>query len=201
MADEPVTQPRRLLRRDERRAQLIGAAATAFVRAGYAGTSLADVAAEAGVTKVVIYRHFESKRDLYLAVLLDVRARIRERLFDSDRHSSDSVRQLAVAASENPDGYRLLYRHARHEPEFADIVAEIDLSTTELTESRLRELIPDTRRRVWIAALIPTVLIESVLTWLDADQPVSPEGLAEAIDPVLRQLADAGKTYAAPEGC
>ncbi|MEJ3655473.1 TetR/AcrR family transcriptional regulator [Actinomycetes bacterium KLBMP 9759] len=180
--------PRRLLRRDERRAQLIRAAASAFVRSGYSGTSLEDVAAEAGVTKVVIYRHFESKRDLYLAVLLDVRARIRARLDQGGDPRKDSVHQLAVAASENPDGYRLLYRHARHEPEFADIVTEIDVSTAEVTETWLRAQIPDKGRRTWIAALIPTVVVESVLTWLDADQPVSPAELANTIDPVLKQL-------------
>jgi AcrR family transcriptional regulator len=191
MADVPATQPRRLLRRDERRAQLIGAAATAFVRAGYAATSLEDVAAEAGVTKVVIYRHFESKRDLYLAVLLDSRARIQDRLSESTADGTGAARQLAAAASENPDGFRLLYRHARHEPEFADVVAEISISTTEVTDARLRKVIADRGRRAWISALLPTVLVESVLTWLDAGQPVSADELAAVVAPVIHQLTSA----------
>ncbi|WP_232668179.1 TetR/AcrR family transcriptional regulator [Pseudonocardia sp. TRM90224] len=185
--------PRRLLRRDERRAQLIRAAASAFVRSGYSATSLEDVAAEAGVTKVVIYRHFESKRDLYLAVLLDVRARIRAKLEHDGEPRTDSVHQLAVAASENPDGYRLLYRHARYEPEFAEIVNDINVSTAEMTEARLQAHIPDDGRRAWIAALIPTLVVESVLTWLDADQPGSPAELADTIDPVLKQLVTGGR--------
>lgn len=188
MADETVT--RRLLRRDERRAQLIGAAATAFVRAGYAATSLEDVATAAGVTKVVIYRHFESKRDLYLAVLLESRSRIRTRLAEAGENAAAAARQLATAASEDPDGFRLLYRHARHEPEFADVVAEIDISTTEATEARLTKKIRDRGRRAWISALLPTVLVESVLTWLDANQPVTPAELAGIIAPVIHQLAD-----------
>jgi AcrR family transcriptional regulator len=191
MADEPDTQPRRLLRRDERRAQLIGAAATAFVRGGYAATSLEDVAAAAGVTKVVIYRHFESKRDLYLAVLLDGRARIRERLNDTVEDAANAARLLATAASENPDGFRLLYRHARHEPEFTDVVAELNISTTETAEARLRTAIPDPAHRAWISTLLPTVVVESVLTWLDANQPVSPDELATIVAPVIHQLATA----------
>lgn len=183
-------QPRRLLRRDERRAQLVRAAAAAFVRTGFTATSLEDVAAEAGVTKVVIYRHFESKRDLYLAALLDVRARIMDRMREASG-GDDSAHRLAIAASEDPDGYRLLYRHARHEPEFTDLIAEIDISTTELTETRLRELIPDAHRRAWIATLLPTILIEAVLTWLDAGKPVSPDELASMIGPALHQLATA----------
>jgi len=40
-----------------------------FGERGYEGTRLDDVAAAAGVTKPVLYRHFESKRDLYLTLL------------------------------------------------------------------------------------------------------------------------------------
>ena len=53
-ADTPVGEgvpaqqaKRRLLRRDERRAQLVGAAARAFLTRGFAATSLDDVAAQA----------------------------------------------------------------------------------------------------------------------------------------------------------
>src|SRR4051812_50069115 len=70
--------PRRLLRRDERQAQLLSAAATAFAHAGFAGTSMEDVAATAGVTKLIVYRHFDSKDELYRAVLTQVATRLRE---------------------------------------------------------------------------------------------------------------------------
>src|SRR3954470_6565918 len=69
---------RRLLPRDERQAQLLSAAATAFAHAGFAGTSMEDVAATAGVTKLIVYRHFDSKDELYRAVLTQVATRLRE---------------------------------------------------------------------------------------------------------------------------
>jgi AcrR family transcriptional regulator len=53
----------------ERRAAVLRAAATLFGERGYAGTRLDDVAAAAGVTKPIVYRHFESKKALYLALL------------------------------------------------------------------------------------------------------------------------------------
>jgi AcrR family transcriptional regulator len=53
----------------ERRAAVLGAAATLFAERGYGGTRLDDVAAAAGVTKPIVYRHFESKKALYLALL------------------------------------------------------------------------------------------------------------------------------------
>src|SRR5215468_11017492 len=59
----------RRMRRAERREQILAAATRAFARSGFAATGLDDVAAEAGITRVILYRHFESKTDLYQAVL------------------------------------------------------------------------------------------------------------------------------------
>jgi AcrR family transcriptional regulator len=53
----------------ERRAVIIRAAGPLFARHGYAGARLEDVAAAAGVTKPILYRHFDSKKALYLALL------------------------------------------------------------------------------------------------------------------------------------
>src|SRR5215211_6413850 len=61
--------PVRRLPRAERREQLLAAATQAFARTGFAATSLDDIAAAAGISRVLLYRHFESKADLYRAVL------------------------------------------------------------------------------------------------------------------------------------
>jgi AcrR family transcriptional regulator len=54
---------------DERRALIIEAAGRLFGEGGYDATRLDEIAADAGVTKPIVYRHFDSKRDLYLALL------------------------------------------------------------------------------------------------------------------------------------
>jgi len=54
------------------RAQLLRAANRLFLRDGYVATSLANIAAEAGVTKGAVYSNFESKEDLFLAVLAEL---------------------------------------------------------------------------------------------------------------------------------
>ena len=54
----------------ERRTTIMRAAGPLFARHGYAATRLDDVAAAAGVTKPVVYRHFESKKALYMALLV-----------------------------------------------------------------------------------------------------------------------------------
>jgi AcrR family transcriptional regulator len=54
---------------DERRLLIQREAGRLFARAGYAGVTLDDIAAAAGVTKPMVYRHFSSKKALYLALL------------------------------------------------------------------------------------------------------------------------------------
>jgi len=52
-----------------RREQILGVALEVMGTAGFDGASMNDVAEAAGVTKPVLYQHFASKRDLYLALL------------------------------------------------------------------------------------------------------------------------------------
>ena len=54
---------------DERRELIALAAGRLFAAHGYAGTRMDDVAAAAHVTKPMVYRHFASKKDLYIALL------------------------------------------------------------------------------------------------------------------------------------
>ncbi len=69
--DSPVRGQR--LPRPARRAQLLEAAQAAFVESGYYAAAMDDIAERAGVSKPVLYQHFPSKLELYLA-LLDERA-------------------------------------------------------------------------------------------------------------------------------
>ena len=62
----PVQRPQR---DPARRAEILRAASQVFARSGYAATSMEDVAAAAGVTKLIVYRHFDAKETLYRAVL------------------------------------------------------------------------------------------------------------------------------------
>jgi AcrR family transcriptional regulator len=57
------------LPRDERRAQLLVAALEVFTVAGYHSAAMDEIADRANVSKPVLYQHFPSKLELYLAVL------------------------------------------------------------------------------------------------------------------------------------
>jgi AcrR family transcriptional regulator len=71
-----VTRPR--LRAEERRQVVLEAACRVFSKSSYRGATTADIARAAGITEPILYRHFGSKRDLYLACLAVTWQRLRE---------------------------------------------------------------------------------------------------------------------------
>ena len=64
-----MTAQRTRLPAEARRAAVLQAACAIFCRGTYRSTTTAEIARQAGVTEPVLYRHFRSKRDLYLACL------------------------------------------------------------------------------------------------------------------------------------
>jgi len=67
----------------ERRQALIDTAIRVFSDGSYRGTTTAEIAREAGISEPILYRHFASKRDLYLAALDTVWSRMREQWEDA----------------------------------------------------------------------------------------------------------------------
>jgi len=70
IVNETRTTGQRLPASDRRR-QLLEMALDLFSRKGFGGTTTKEIAAAAGVTEAIIFRHFPSKQDLYNAVLND----------------------------------------------------------------------------------------------------------------------------------
>ncbi len=183
---------RRLLPRAARAASILQAASRTFARGGYAATSMEDIAAEAGVSKLMLYRHFNSKHELYEAVLEEVRSRL-----DSVEHRPASLDGLTPAegvreatatllatmgvAREVPDAYRLLYEHAAHEPEFAAYAGTIRTRAVAKAELLLVPLIADDSLRRWAAHLIAVLTDEAVLAWLDVGEPERDGYMAERL--------------------
>ena len=75
------------MKRDERERQLLDVAETVFAEHGYQDTTMELIAAEAGITKPVIYDHFGSKENLLVAVV----ARAREDLLSSTKTALDAI--------------------------------------------------------------------------------------------------------------
>jgi AcrR family transcriptional regulator len=131
----------------DRRQHLVETAINLFTEGSYHGTTTAEIARAAGISEPILYRHFASKRDLYLAGLEHVWAKTREAWERALDEAADvcaaieaigkghlSVRsprlQLAELwvqalsdASEDPELRRHLRRHMREVHDFvADLV-------------------------------------------------------------------------------
>src|SRR5262245_12988465 len=70
-ADAP--RPAGRMRKAERKRQLLEHAKELFVTLGYSNTTTEKIAQAAGVSEPVLYRHFESKKALFLEVLQEIR--------------------------------------------------------------------------------------------------------------------------------
>src|ERR1700679_2619741 len=68
MTASPTRMAARMAAND-RRNQLIEVAIDLFSRKGFGGTTTREIAAAAGVTEAIIFRHFATKEDLYKAIL------------------------------------------------------------------------------------------------------------------------------------
>jgi TetR/AcrR family transcriptional regulator len=66
-SEAPVRPPR--MPGEDRRRQLLRVAVESFARNGFSGTKTKDIAAAAGVSEAILFRHFASKEDLYHAIL------------------------------------------------------------------------------------------------------------------------------------
>ena len=179
-------EPVRRLPRAQRREQILAAATEAFARRGFAATSLDDIAAEAAVTRVILYRHFESKTDLYQAVLDRMCARLDAHVAEPVGGFSDaSIDGLLDAAVESPSGFRLLFQHALREPEFKERIEKFRADITAAAYLQISAVVPDKALAGWAAQLAPAVAIEAIIAWLDAGQPDP----AQAADRVRRVVA------------
>jgi AcrR family transcriptional regulator len=104
------------LPRDERRAQLLIAALEVFTVAGYHFAAMDEIADRANVSKPVLYQHFPSKLDLYLAVLdmhIDSLVFAIQKAIASNRENSSRVAATVEAyfgfIDSEGEAFRLLF--------------------------------------------------------------------------------------------
>ena len=182
-----------LLDRPTRRAAILRAAATAFAARGFAATSMDDVAAAAGVTRLIVYRHFESKEALYIAVLEHVYGRLGEESAASGAHGEHAaVRALLTAARTDPDGVTLLLRHAAREPQFAQYADAFREQVIAYADALMqRAHAPDAVRGRWAAETLVSFVFDALLHWIeDGDEARDDEFLAR-VDASLPALVAA----------
>ena len=114
----------------ERKEQLLAVAVDLFSRKGFKGTTTREIAAAAGVTEAIIFRHFETKEHLYKAIIdqrmnsSDAAAWIAEFRKAMDRDDDEGVVRHLIAAiiethKNDPKFERLMLYAALEENEVA----------------------------------------------------------------------------------
>jgi AcrR family transcriptional regulator len=161
----------------KRRQVILAAAEEVFARGGYHGVSLDEIAQAAGVSKALIYEHFESKRDLHASLLQDHVAEIFRRLEANAETGATGEERLRGGVDaflsfveEHREAWRALFRDAA-DPEVADLVERIQAQATGVIAALMaadpvaRGDEPETRRAIEIHAQMLSGAVQALANW------------------------------------
>ena len=118
---------------DQRRATIARAAGDLFARDGYAAARIDDIAAAAGVSKPIVYRHFDSKKALYMALLAKHRDDLPTFVEGIDPATSPDAALRAILerwldyVRENRHAWVMLFRDASGDEEIRALRGEVNL--------------------------------------------------------------------------
>ncbi len=182
---------------DERRAMIARAAGRLFARHGYAGTRLEDVASAAEVTKPIVYRHFDSKKALYMALLEKHRDDLPTFVagVPSDGRSPDAVLRPVLEGwldyvRENQHAWSMLFRDSSGDDEIRNFRREVSLRAREVLAGFIADQagsrIPPERVEP-TAELLTSGLAGLALWWID--HPETPKSVV--VEVAVRMSAPA----------
>jgi AcrR family transcriptional regulator len=140
-----------------RRRQLLETALPIFARVGYHDAAMNDIADAAGVTKPVLYQHFGSKRELFLAVVAEVAAGMRSAVRQATSAADGPRRQVEQGfaawfqwVDQHRDGFHVLFSHdVLRDPEIAQEAATAQRQFADgISELIVVEGLSDERQRL-----------------------------------------------------
>jgi AcrR family transcriptional regulator len=190
------------LKTRETRAQLLKAAETIFVRDGYAGAELGEVAALAGRTKGSIYAQFRSKEDLFLALIEDRSHRYQDEMKEALAQSTtidgniEALREFYLRRAEE-QAWPLLYLEfkmfAMRHPESKKRLH--DLQTELLDEKRIagflgaaskgKDAISRSAAILTMHPLVSSLVLEAQLGTIFEDKAVLKKVIVRVLDALL----------------
>ena len=198
-----ATRPTPRLRKADRKKQLVAHAKQLFVQLGYQHTTTEKIAQAAGVTEPVLYRHFESKKALFLEVLGDIRQATLHRWHEGAAKVADPLERLRVvidlylgSTREHALEFRIMHR-TLVETDDAEIAASLAAFYKE-SEKFLAQVIRDGQKsgqfrddldpRVGAWELIRTALAYTLTLPLKIPIYQEADYVPKAIDCMLRCL-------------
>lgn len=111
--------PRRRLSIEQRRSEILDSALEVFSERGYHATSIDEIAQAAGISKVLVHEHFESKRELHLSLIDFYAQRLFERIATAAKPGPPAPARLEAGldaflkfAEDDRGAWRLLFGEA-----------------------------------------------------------------------------------------
>jgi AcrR family transcriptional regulator len=182
----------------ERRQQLLDIGRRLFAERGFDGTSIEEIAAQAGVSKPVVYEHFGGKEGLYAVVvdreverLTAVTITLSEGPYSKPKFEAAAVSLLRYI-DDNADGFRILVRDSSpgsgsgtYGTLLADIAGQVEYIMADFLKSRGRDPL--------LAPMYSQMMVGMVAFtgqwWLDARKPALEQVAANMIDLAWSGLA------------
>jgi AcrR family transcriptional regulator len=172
-----------------RRQQLLDVSLRVFAERGFHPTSMNDLAEAAGVTKPVLYQHFNSKRELYLELLDTVGGRLQDAIVTATA-SADGPRQQVEQGftayfrfvAEHQEAFQVLFGGGtRRDEEFASYVRRVEDAIAGAISALIEvEGLPDEDRRLLAYGIVG--LAEGASRhWLLSDASGDPDALAARV--------------------
>jgi AcrR family transcriptional regulator len=172
----------------ERRALILREAGRLFARHGYAGTRLDDIAAAAHVTKPIVYRHFESKKALYVALLVKHRDDL-PTFVEGGQPLSAILEHWLTYVRENSHAWVMIFRDPSGDDDIRALRRDVNLRAREVLASFIAERAGDSVPADQVeptAELLSSGLAGLALWWID-----HPDTSEEVVAAVAERISEA----------
>ncbi len=200
VSGESVQRPERPVRRltgAQRQRSIVYAAAEVFARRGYEAARIEEIAAEAGVSKALIYEHFKSKRELYTHIMRTGTKESLLRVLQAAAPGSDAMQRVERGlrafldfVAEQPSVWRVIEQDVS-DPE----ILALDQSVQKRSEDAIAQLLASdeaiTRRGLdpnylqLLAVMINGAGVRAANWWLE--NPTVPQ--EEVLAPLMQFMA------------
>lgn len=162
-----------------RREQILDVSVQVFARNGFHSTSMNDVAEAAGVTKPVLYQHFDSKQDLYLALLDEAGNRLRSAI-------TMAVSGAASGKEQTELGFRAYFHWVAEDHDAFLLLFGLRANRDEESTAAIRRITAETA----------TAIAPLIAAGLEAEhQRVLAHGLVGIAEGVSRHLVESGVDF------
>ena len=162
-----------------RREQILDVSVQVFARNGFHSTSMNDVADAAGVTKPVLYQHFDSKQDLYLALLEEAGNRLRNSVTKAVASATNGKEQTEF-------GFKAYFRWVAHDHDAFLLLFGSRANRDEESVATIRRITAETAH-----AIAPLIAAD-----IDSDhQRTLAHGLVGLAEGASRHLVERGEAF------